>query len=150
MIKYFGYGSNMDLQRIKARGVNIYNLERGTLENWRIVFNLIDEDIVGSGFANIEPHDKSNVEGVIYLIDEVSVISLDKFEDYPIDYSKEILKVKDENNQYVECLAYVGQLGRLRPELRPTRSYLQHILNGRSLLSEQYYQKLANTNTLNL
>jgi gamma-glutamylcyclotransferase (GGCT)/AIG2-like uncharacterized protein YtfP len=150
MVKYFAYGSNMDLQRIKSRGVNVYNIEKGVLNNWRLVFNVIDEDVAGSGFANIQPYEKSQVEGIIYSIDELSVINLDKFEDYPIDYSKEILKVKDESNQYIECLVYVGQLDRLKPNLKPTSSYLQFILNGRSFLSERYYEKLANIDTLNL
>jgi gamma-glutamylcyclotransferase (GGCT)/AIG2-like uncharacterized protein YtfP len=142
MIKYFAYGSNLNLERLKSRGVTVYNSEQGILEDWRLVFNLIDETLVGAGFANIEPCKGCKVEGLIYSISDSSIANLDKFEDHPRDYMKDYVDVIDCNGEKIKCLAYIAQKNRIQPSLTPTEEYLNHILKGQKWFSEAYYQNL--------
>ncbi|MDX2257042.1 MAG: gamma-glutamylcyclotransferase family protein [Pseudanabaenaceae cyanobacterium bins.39] len=146
-MKYFAYGSNMDLQGIKARGVNVYDFEVGMLDNWQLVVNVIDDDLVGAGFANIMPQANARVEGVIYTIDEVSILSLDHYENYPFDYTREVIRVQRANYEPVDCMVYIGQTARLRDGLKPTKSYWRSLLHGRPFLSQSYYDRLCKIDT---
>jgi cation transport regulator ChaC len=147
-MKYFAYGSNMDLQGIKARGVNVYACEVGRLDDWQLVINVIDDDILGAGFANIMPQAGARVEGVIYTIDEASFLALDQYENYPLDYTREVVRVQRSNCESVDCIVYIGQLARLREGLKPIRSYLRSLLQGRPFLSQSYYDRLCEIDTL--
>ena len=148
MIHYFAYGSNLDSHALRHRGVTINSAEIGILRHWKLVFKVIDDEISGAGFATIKPDRESQVEGIIYTIDDASVKVLDCYEDYPRDYTKEILTIQAEDHRSIPCLVYVGQPDRLRTGLKPTTTYLQSLLNGRPFLSEIYYTKLCATETL--
>ena len=39
MIKYFAYGSNMDMSRLSNRGVNPETRHKGVLKGWKLKFN---------------------------------------------------------------------------------------------------------------
>ena len=39
MIKYFAYGSNMDMSRLSNRGVNPETRNKGTLKNWKLKYS---------------------------------------------------------------------------------------------------------------
>jgi gamma-glutamylcyclotransferase (GGCT)/AIG2-like uncharacterized protein YtfP len=144
MIHYFAYGSNMDLEALQKLGVCIYHAEKGILLGWKLVFNVIDDEIPGAGFANLEPDRHAQVEGIIWTIDHPSVTALDRYEDYPRDYDKITLDIQTEYHQIRTCLLYIGQPDRCSPHLQPTQPYLQSLLNGRGFLSPAYYQKLVN------
>lgn len=148
MIHYFAYGSNMDLDVLQKLGVRVYHAEKGILEGWKLVFNVIDHEISGAGFANIELDPIAQVEGVIYTIDEPSVAALDRYEDYPRDYDKITLTIQTQQQQSRICLLYIGQPDRLSPNLIPTRPYLQTLLNGQRFLSPAYYQELLSLKNL--
>jgi cation transport regulator ChaC len=148
MIHYFAYGSNMDLAALPARGVTVDRAEKGTLHDWKLVFNVIDDDIPGAGFANIEPAQSAQVEGIIYTIDEPSVAALDRYEDYPRDYDKVILPIQTDHQKNLSCLVYIGQPDRLQPHLKPTAPYLRSLLQGRPFLNEPYYARLQTLETL--
>jgi gamma-glutamylcyclotransferase (GGCT)/AIG2-like uncharacterized protein YtfP len=147
MIHYFAYGSNMDLDFLQKLGVRVYHAEKGILEGWKLVFNVIDDEIPGAGFANIIPDPIAQVEGVIYTIDEPSVEALDRYEDYPRDYDKITLAIQTEDHQSRSCLLYIGQPDRLSQNLTPTCATRQALLNGQRFLSPAYYQELLRLKT---
>jgi len=103
-----------------------------------------------AGFANIQPDEGSHVEGAILYTDPPSITALDEYEDYPIDYLKEEISVENETGKTVRCMAYVGNKKRMRPNLKPTASYLSHVLEGKAFFSQEYYEKLKNTDTIEL
>ncbi len=147
MIHYFAYGSNLDLDALQKLGVCVYHTEKGLLLGWKLVFNVIDDDVPGAGFANIQPDPIAQVEGIIYTIDEPSVEALDLYEDYPRDYDKITLDIQTNYPQIRTCLLYIGQPDRLSPNLTPTRETRQALLNGQRFLSPAYYQELLNLKT---
>ena len=62
VLKYFAYGSNMDGDRLRERGVRFYKRERGVLEGYRLVFNKRSSKGSREGYANIIKEEGSVVE----------------------------------------------------------------------------------------
>lgn len=150
MKTYFTYGSNLHLKRARQRGVNIIKVERGILHDWKLTFTVINEVHEQAGFANVVPDEGSHVEGAILYTDPPSIKALDEYEDYPVDYLKEDVPVESENGQRVMCMAYIGNEKRMRSNLKPTKSYLSHILEGKYFFSREYYENLKNMDTIEL
>jgi cation transport regulator ChaC len=148
MIHYFAYGSNMDRDALQERGVTIYRAEPGILYYWKLVFNVIDDEILGACFANIEPDRDAHVEGIIYTLDQASIAALDRYEDYPRDYAKIILSIQPEQHHPIRCLVYIGQPDRCQQTLKPTPQYLQSLLKGQPFLTHAYYAQLQTVATL--
>ncbi len=108
------------------------------------------EDI---GFANIvETKNESDVvEGLLYNFTESDFNKLDVYEGVKDGhYYKAIVQTlitggKDKGKQ-VEAITYISK--KTREGLRPPRWYLDHLLKGKDFLSEEYYKKLVDTETL--
>ena len=145
MKKYFAYGSNMDQDRMEERGIKIISAKSGIAKNCNLVFNKIAffNDFIG--YANIEFEANMFVEGVIYAIEDDDVKKLDKAEGYPNHYNKWKLKIETQNGEIEECFTYIANPIRTRAGLKPTRDYLNHLLEGKDFLSNKYYKKLTST-----
>lgn len=166
MLQYFAYGSNLDFAHLARLGIEVLAAERGILRGWRLTFNVVDSGIdcgeEGVGLANLErcdrpaPNAASNArmanwqdaEGAILTLDARSLPPLDAYENYPIDYDRQILDILNATGQMVPCWVYFGQPNCLGENLKPTRPFLQKILAGRNFLSAAYYQDLAAIATL--
>ena len=74
---YFAYGSNMNPDRIRARLPEARPVGKAYLCGWRLRERL---------YANIEPHKGGRVEGVLYLVSQTELYSLDSYEGYPHIY----------------------------------------------------------------
>jgi gamma-glutamylcyclotransferase (GGCT)/AIG2-like uncharacterized protein YtfP len=141
MIKYFAYGSNMDMSRLSTRGVNPITRSKGTLKNWKLKFN--KKASAGDwSFANIEPSEGDSVEGLVFDIKEGDLKLLDKFEGAPRHYRREILIVETYTEE-IKCITYVAQPEHIMEGLLPQKDYIQFLINGSKLLSEEY-QKMLN------
>ena len=142
MIKYFAYGSNMDMSRLSNRGVNPITRNKGTLKNWKLKFN----KKASSGdwsFANIEPSEGDTVEGLVFTIKESDLKLLDKFEGAPRHYRREILIVETYSED-TKCITYIAQPEHVVEGLLPQKDYIQFLINGSKMLSEEYQEKLLN------
>ncbi len=148
MVFYFAYGSNMNEKRMLSRGVSIKRRFSGTLKNWKLTFDKINNEVKGGGFANIIPCKDSKVEGVIYETDEESIKKLDKFEGYPYNYGRETIIIKDKDNKEFNCIAYLVAFGKTKANLKPTKEYLSHLLEGKDLISNNYYKFLESIETI--
>lgn len=147
-MKYFAYGSNMDPERMKNRGVKFLKRERAILKGFKLVFNKISFQNPGEGFANIVEDDKEVVEGILYEIEENDLEKLDRHEGYPSHYTRIKVNVTLENGQTVEAITYIARPDRTREGLKPSKEYLRHLLKGCDLLSKEYCEKLRNVETL--
>ena len=134
---YFAYGSNMNTSRMKERGVNIINLERGVLNDYKLVFNKKSFKDNTIGFANIEESKNNQVEGIIYTILYADIAKLDKFEGFPKHYNRIIMNINDKN-----CFVYIANKEWISESVKPTKEYIEHLLKGRDYLSEKYYESL--------
>ncbi|MCD6220871.1 gamma-glutamylcyclotransferase [bacterium] len=141
-MKYFAYGSNMDPEQMKQRGIKLTQREWAILKNWRLEFNKIASRNPKEGYANIVRDNNEAVEGILYEISEEDVKKLNKWERYPIHYDRTTVKVNLKDGREINTLVYIAQPDKVRNGLKPTREYLAHLLKGCDLLSKEYCEKL--------
>ncbi len=147
-MKYFAYGSNMDPDRMKKRGILFSKREHAILKGFRLEFNKIVLKNLNEGKANIVKDNKESVEGVLYEIEEDDLRKLDKFEGYPTHYRREDVNVILDSGEIVKATTYIAQSNMTRGGLKPTKKYLSHLLKGCDLLSKEYCEKLKRVETL--
>ena len=142
MIKYFAYGSNMDMNRLSERGISPITRHKGVLKGWKLKFN--KKASAGDwSFANIEKSEEDSVEGLVFTIKESDLKLLDKFEGAPRHYRREILIVETYSED-VKCITYIAQSEHVVEGLLPQKDYIQFLINGSKMLSEEYQEKLLN------
>jgi hypothetical protein len=156
--RYFAYGSNMNPDRVRERGIVFDHATAAALEGFTLVFDKTSRAHAGLGHANVVPARGKTVEGVLYWLSAADEIGkMDRFESTPVNYSREVVHVRvaaghlppdhgqvsGSNVTLVSTWTYFANPAVRRPDLLPPRSYLNHLLAGRPYLSEPYYQMLA-------
>jgi len=147
-MKYFAYGSNMDSERVRKRGIRFSQRRHATLKGYRLEFNKVASRDPREGYANIVQYENGIVEGVLYDIEDSDLSRLDRHEGYPDHYQRVEVRVQLDDRQEVEAVTYVAQPDRVRYELMPSRDYLDHLLAAGDILSESYRRKLQLWQTL--
>lgn len=143
MPRYFAYGSNMNPERVRKRGLAVVRAEAARLPGFRLVFDKASPAHPGIGHANVVRDRDGIVEGVLYwLADEHQILKMDPFERAPINYSRERVAVFTDAGP-VWSWTYFANPAVRRAGLRPSRGYLAHLLAGRRFLSAAYYERLA-------
>jgi len=114
------------------------------LPNYMLTFNKKSYD---GGKANIESYPGEEVEGILYFVSDVDLLTLDKYEGVEEkQYKRQDFEVQDLNKHPMSAIAYVAiDTGK---ESRPTREYLNYLLEGEHLLSPKYVTKLEEIATL--
>jgi len=151
MINYFAYGSNISEYRMRTeRKVNYISRKFAILENYKMVFNKVSKNNVYLGYANIEESEGDFVEGVLYEINDIDISIIDRFEGARSKikhyYKKNVNVVC--GDQLVTSIAYIANPDMIRENIRPDKKYLNYILDGRDVFSDEYYEKLRNIKTL--
>lgn len=142
---YFAYGSNMNPARVTARGLGYDTVRRGVLPGVRLTFDKQSSDHPHGGHANLSADPDGRVEGVLYgLRNANDIVLMDRFERTPINYRREIVEVFADGDR-IAAWTYFANAAVIRPNLRPERAYLEHLLAGRAYLSELYYASLCAT-----
>ena len=140
---YFAYGSNMNPERVKLRGMAIKGYVGGQLSDYRLAFNKRSTIFPGAAAANIMVAHGQVVEGVIYELESLTTIeSMDPFEGYPVRYSRHIVPIVTERG-VLNSWVYTANEDYIQEGLQPAKWYLEHLLAGREFLSESYYQNLS-------
>lgn len=147
-MKYFAYGSNMDSEKIRERGIHFSQRIHATLLGYRLEFNKVSSRSPEQGYANIVPFENGIVEGVLYDIEDSDLSKLDGHEGCPDQYERVKVEVQLDNREKVEAVAYMARPDRVRYGLKPSRDYIEHLLAASNLLSESYRRKLAVWETL--
>lgn len=99
MIYYFAYGSNMSLEHMrKMCGWHMHFLGRAILPEYEIGLD-------ARGYANIRRNTGNQVCGLLFTLDEQGLSILDNFEGYPEIFTRQTVKVKDE-----EGVEYVAEV----------------------------------------
>lgn len=145
-VYYFAYGSNMNPERMIERGAEFTLRQGHTLRGYSLSFNKISSKFPGSGSANIVPDETGIVEGILYRITVGGLYKLDTFEGYPDNYGRIRLILELEGSQEM-VKTYTAMPDKVREGLRPTESYLEHLLKARDDLSPGYYEFLLNIKT---
>ena len=130
----------MSVSRMIKRGVTPISRTHGTLNNYVLKFN--KKSTKGDwSFANIEESEGDVVEGIIFEIIELHLEKLDKFEGAPVHYRREKINVISGGNK-IECITYVAQNDYIVEDLKPTDDYMKFLIEGSSLLSQDYQRML--------
>jgi gamma-glutamylcyclotransferase len=148
VIGYFSYGSNMNPERMKERGVLYLSRESFVLEGYELRFNKISRLNPQAGSANIVPHASKEVEGVLYRITMSGLLNLDRHEGYPDEYDRKKLIIDANGKKKGEIITYMAHPSRVKEGLSPMKEYLRHLLEARDLLSRPYYERLNTLKTL--
>jgi gamma-glutamylcyclotransferase len=150
---YFAYGSNMSAERLfeerlKPEGVAMGERVAGRLDGWRLAFNKKARTPPGAGAGNIVMAPGAIVHGTLNLLPPKGFEILDKYEGVAGGhYGRQLVRiVRGDDGATVEAITYVALL--VAEDLRPTRTYLGHLLAGRDLLPADYFQRLSETPTI--
>lgn len=149
MFRYFGFGSNMNITSLRAKGIEPLSSRRAVLEGWRLRFNVQHFFRHEGGVGNIErggPDDR--VLGVLHDCPDDALAALDAMEAYGHGYDRITVDVKAESTEGMERLpafTYVGMPEFINDTCRPSRRYLNIVVDGarQSGLDADYVSKLA-------
>mgnify|MGYP005672718975 CR=1 FL=1 len=147
-MKYFAYGSNMNPERMRKRGVDFLIREHAILDGWRLVFNKVASRNFREGYANIERDETDTVEGVLYTLGEEDMEKLDVCEGYPCQYDRMTVRVRLDNGEEMQAVTYVAVPDIVKDGVKPSRKYLNHLLAGCDVLSAEYCARLRKWETM--
>lgn len=131
MFDYFGYGSNMSLRSLQAKGVTALDSRPARLYGWRLRFNVRHFFRHEGGMGNIEPTGKPQdcVQGVLHRCDDDALALLDAAEAYGYGYGRVLIEV-EASGAAVPAFAYVGMPAFIDDACLPTQRYLNILLAG--------------------
>ena len=123
----FAYGSNMCSGRFRAYGVSPEGAgQAALLVHHRVRFNK-RSTADGSGKANVEPHQGSEVWGVLYTIPDGDVHILDDGEG---GYRRVQLPVQTTEGGDIDAWVYIASRPDNDPTLRPYTWYKRFLVEG--------------------
>lgn len=131
MFRYFGYGSNLNITSLRAKGVEPLAARRAVLKGWRLRFNVQHFFRHEGGVGNIERTDGTDdrVLGVLYDCPDESLSSLDAMEACGHGYERISIEV-EAGDEWVSALTYVGMPEFIDDSCRPSRRYLNIVVDG--------------------
>ena len=151
MINYFAYGSNISENRMKfERNINFISRKKSRLENYKLLFNKVSKKNCYLGFANIVESEGDFVEGALYELNDSDINIIDRFEganSSPNHYYRKNVNVICEDKIF-DAVVYVANPVMIRENIKPDKNYLNYILEGKDIFSNEYYEKLKVIKTL--
>lgn len=137
MFHYFGFGSNMSMASLRAKGVVPLGSQPAVLYGWRLRFNVQHFFRNEGGVGNIErtgdPNDQ--VLGVLHECLDEALAHLDAAEAYGYGYDRITIQVEvngdtTKKTQTISALTYIGMPEFIDNSCLPSRRYLNIILEG--------------------
>lgn len=131
MFRYFGYGSNMNITSLRAKGVEPLASRRAVLHGWRLRFNVQHFFRHEGGVGNIERSDilGDRVLGVLHDCPDEALPSLDATEACGHGYERISIEVEAEGEP-LSALTYVGMSQFIDNNCLPSRRYLNILVDG--------------------
>jgi sulfite reductase (NADPH) flavoprotein alpha-component len=131
MFRYFGFGSNMNITSLRAKGVTPLTSQRAVLHGWRLRFNVQHFFRHEGGVGNIERSDEpgDRVLGVLHNCPDEALPSLDTMEAYGHGYDRITVEV-EANGEKVAALTYVGMPAFIDNDCLPSQRYLNILIDG--------------------
>jgi hypothetical protein len=128
-----------------GRGLDIVNISPAWIEGFALKFNKRSQQDPNLGCANIGYDPSAKVEGVLYELKSVSEIAkLDPYEGTPRRYSREVFVVRTPQG-IQSAWTYIANPSVIDNQLRPAAWYLDHLLQGRTYITDNYWKSLKAT-----
>lgn len=131
MFRYFGFGSNMNMTSLRAKGVEPLTSRCAVLHGWRLRFNVQHFFRHEGGVGNIErsenPDDR--VLGVLYDCPDEALAPLDAMEACGHGYDRITVEV-DTGSEKVSAFTYIGMPEFINNACLPTRRYINLLIDG--------------------
>lgn len=152
MFHYFGFGSNMSMLSLRAKGVEPQTSTRAVLRGWRLRFNVQHFFRHEGGVGNIESTGNPGdyVLGVLHECPDDALPLLDDAEAYGHGYDRIEVDVEPDdspttNGRRVRAHTYVGMPQFIDNDCLPSRRYLNIVLEGgrQAGLDDKYLEALA-------
>jgi len=136
-MKYFAYGSNMLLERLRERVPSAIIHKKAKLQGYTLTWCKTGKD--GSGKCSIVNTSKEQdyVWGVLYEIDSAEKINLDRIEGLGYGYDETIIQLEF-NKEIIKAVTYIAT--NINPCLKPYRWYKDFVIQGarQNKLSKNY------------
>lgn len=148
---YFAYGSNMNVERMRSRQLQVLAACAGILTGYGLRFNKRSRLDPLLACANIVYAPQERVEGVLYqLKSPAEIAKLDPYEGTPFRYSRELFWVAANYTGIDETAlhpawVYVANSAVIAPSILPARWYVEHLLAGRAYMTEDYWNNIDQT-----
>ena len=127
-VKYFAYGSNLDLPQMKRRCPSSKLISKGSLSGYRLTFNRFSSGW-GGGVADVIQDQGSKVWGLVFELSDTDLERLDRYEGYHKDWTNLYERWKaviDTHNGQI-CDVWVYTVVEKQKFVKPTPEYLQII-----------------------
>lgn len=136
MKRYFAYGSNMSISRLRRRVSSASKIDTARLKDYKFICNKIGGD--GTAKANIEFAHGEEVWGVIFELTKKDLEILDSYEG---GYIRKKLRVRSGANE-MKVYSYISN--RVEEDLRVAPRYKDYIIQGaqENELPKAYIEKL--------
>ncbi len=141
---YFAYGSNMDLDQMKARCPGAKVIGVGELKHYNISFTRWSR-AWNSGTADILPERGGKIYGALYDLSLEDLKKMDKFADYPNSYIRQDVMVCCQE-EHLPAMTYIARRSGV---FLPSRSYLGKMVRGAMSheIPEEYINLLKSIKT---
>lgn len=145
MFHYFGFGSNMNLTSMRAKGVQPLYSRPALLRGWRLRFNVQHFFRHEGGVGNIERSAEAQdyVLGVLHDCPDEALQSLDAMEALGHGYDRITVEV-DVDGEQIAAYTYVGMPEFIDDSCLPSQRYLNIVVKGarEAGLDADYVQQL--------
>ncbi|MCO6047134.1 gamma-glutamylcyclotransferase [Aeoliella sp. ICT_H6.2] len=137
-MKYFAYGSNMSVPRLKARVPSAAVHGVCELRGHTLRFHKVGMDGTAKCDAYFTGNDADRVEGVVYVLDPMKVDLLDQAEGAGRGYTRQQVEVFDEYGNRTQAFTYIATA--IDSSLQPLCWYRHHVITGAKQhgLSDEY------------
>lgn len=127
-MKYFAYGSNMSLLRLRKRVPSANRLGLFYLEQHDLRFHKASIDGSAKCDAFQTRHPKDAVIGALFEIDKNEKTALDIAESLGCGYDEKLVNLSSESGDIVAAFTYCAT--KIDPSLKPYSWYLNHVVVG--------------------
>lgn len=126
---YFAYGSNMAIERLRARVPSAELVSVATLIGHALMFHKPSKkDGSGKCDAVYTGNSQDKVMGALYSIPASQLSELDKVEGCGHGYERQTVSVVSASNELFSAETYIAT--KSDPSLRPLDWYKEHVLRG--------------------
>lgn len=126
-MKYFAYGSNMSLARLRQRVPSAAVIGVYSLAGHALRFHKSGQDGSAKCDAFYTGAD-DQLYGVLFDIDLNEKAALDRAEGLGVGYGEKVVQLQNENGDYVEAITYYAL--QIDDSLKPYRWYVNHVVMG--------------------